>query len=431
MGSTRWVSSLISSGSVRFAVLPITAISTLITARVTVQSTGIEAYGFVTTVGMLFQLLPFADLGVGANVSTTVARRGHDETSRVAACAAVLGAMRVLVVSSLVFIAIAIAGTVSGVLPRVLGIPERYQLEASLPIFLTLALYFASVPLSLGYRMLVGTGQTTKLAALGVIAPLVTCLLSILMMNWDVVPFAFAVAPILGMLVMNFVLFLLGTKSSGISVKWLLSALLDSRVRSGEVASTAWPMLIVSVSFALTLHSHRVLLANFSTAEELAVYALAIQLFLPVWSVINMASSSLWSEFSQEVGKPRLWLSANGILLGAGLAGGLALVAVGPFLLEVMSSGAELNHATILATLAVLLIVSSLNATQTALLVAGSRLRLRALLSVISLAMFTLLAVPATVEWGAAGVVLTTAICFFACQTVPGLIAGYRMTRNR
>src|SRR5882724_13370517 len=76
----------------RLSVIPVTGLATLLTARVVVSAIGVSGYGIAALVATLPALLPSADLGVGAAVTTAVAAGGtRDDVLRV-----VLSSVRVL-----------------------------------------------------------------------------------------------------------------------------------------------------------------------------------------------------------------------------------------------------------------------------------------------------------------------------------------------
>lgn len=422
---------LLASGAIRLAVLPITALCTILTARLTIEVTGVGLYGYINTIALLFQLLPFADLGVGAGVSNSIARQSSSSRRRHKAEASLLGAFRVLFLSGFALSLIALLLAATGLLPQILGIPNEHRNESSPVILICLLTYFFAVPFSLGQRMLVGAGRSEILATIGVITPI-----AILAYTWagslmDIPDFYFAVGPSIALLLVNFLALGLGFRYARFSFRWLLTHLPRPRFApGGPVFDTALPMLVVSALFAITMQSHRLLLANLSSAGELAAYALVAQLFFPAWSVIYMAGASLWPKFATNERRPRLWIQANLLLAGIGFAAAMGLIILGPLLVSVMSDSQLKPDYALFLSFGLLLFVLALHATQSNLLVSGKRLRARATMAIVTTLVFFPLAFLSIPSFGASGPVIASIVAYLFCQTVPGLYIGYKITRT-
>src|SRR3954470_14451728 len=74
LGSTRSdLRPVVASGLFPALLLPLAAVLNLVETAILVGAVGPGSYGAVLLVGTIFQLLPFADLGVGAAVTRAIA----------------------------------------------------------------------------------------------------------------------------------------------------------------------------------------------------------------------------------------------------------------------------------------------------------------------------------------------------------------------
>lgn len=428
-----WIKGMARGGAVRMAVLPASAVFSVLTARVTISSTGLEAYGYVNTVAMLFHLLPFADLGVGVAVTNAVARRHLGPDGGEKAYLAFLGALRVLIVVCLFLIGAMALLVYSGMLTSWLGLPPYVAEGGETAMFVALATWSCAIPLSLGYRLLVGNGDNTILALGTIIAPVTTLLYSYGLHLVGGPDLLFAVGPALGILLTNLFSTACGARAVRLPGKRLLQQLPRFREHpGGRVVDTAWPMLLITTAFAVTLYSHRVLLANLVDPKELAVYALVVQLFLPAWSVVRMSGTILWSEFASGRSLRRTWVRAN-ILLGVvSVIGAAGLYVVGPLVVDIMSPDSDITGSdSFFLAFGVLLIVMGVDLAQTMLLVSAPALRRRAGFAVAACVVFAGLCVPAIRYLGAEGIIWLTCATFFLLQAVPNFVAGHHSSRRR
>lgn len=429
---SNWLRSLATSGLLRFAILPLSAVCAVLTARITILSTGVEAYGYVNTVAMLFLIIPFADLGVGATVSNTVARRHAVPEGRAVMYRAILSSTRILIFVCFTLTVAILFLVFSETLGKWLDLPQHVALKGNTPIFLALFAFACSIPVSIGQRMLIGSGNNTLLAFSSLLAPITTLTYSYLCSLIERPPLYFAVGPALGIFLTNLFATWCATRILGISATEICFDVLRIKTHRGaSVMDTAWPMCITGTAFTVIFFSHRLLLAKFSDATELATYALSVQLFFPAWSVIYMSGTILWSEFAGNKNNFQTWVQANTVLVAVSLCGAIGLYLVGPPVVRIMSPGNEHASGTVLLAFGVLLLVMGLDMTQTMLLVSAPELRIRAYWAVGVIAVFATLCVPAIRTGGGEGIIWLTAATFFAFQTLPNLVFGYRKLRSK
>lgn len=424
------VKQLFSTGGLRFVGLPVSAIGSVLTARITVEATGLDLYGQINMVAMLIQLLPIADLGAGASVTNAVSRMFDTDESRYAARVTYGSALVLLSWTTVALVCVVFVFTGTGVLQGVLGIDTNGYRLTGLPISLVLVIYFVAIPFGLGNGLLIGMGRSGTVAAAGITTPTIILGFTAIASALQFSPFYFALGPALGILGANVLMTYLGLRQ----LRWSASEVFQvghhvTRSIVLGILQTAWPMLLTSLTFAVIMHSHRIFLSHYATAAELSTYALAFQIFLPLWSVVRMASTVLWPEFSRDPHNRRLWVMGNCLLTFAGITAAAGLIFAGPWLLRLMA-GESREASSLFIALGILLIALSLNATQAVQLTRGVGLRLRAATAVLTAVVFLTVAPFATESGGSVGLVYATVVCYLVFQVAPGLVFGLNATRK-
>ncbi|WP_314214304.1 hypothetical protein [Pseudarthrobacter equi] len=410
------------------AVLPITAAASILTAKITIEASGAQVYGYINTIALLFQLLPFADFGVGAPVTSAVARRGLSRRAQATCRTTLQRALRVLVLSSGALSVVVVLLAIFRLWPTMLGIPPEHAETANSAACVSICIFLLAVPAGLGQRILIGAGKSKTFSLIGVVLPLTVLTYTYLASLLELEPLFFAIGSSLAVFVTNAIAFVLGLKAIDLSFRETVGQIFRSQDRKrSPLFDAAGPMLITTITSALAIQGHRLLLAHFGTPEELTQYSLIAQLYFPIWSVVYMSSTVLWPHFSRSEQQPGLWLKSNLLLMAVGLSGAAGLVLVGPVVVRLIA-GEDLTVPTaIYYWFAVWLIVAALNSTQAMLLTRPSRIRLQALLSTLMLLTSVPLSIGLAPTIGAAAPVAGTAIAIVFCQLVPGLLAGLRI----
>lgn len=423
---------MVGAGSARLITLPLTAIASIATAKITISSSGIELYGYINTIALLFQLLPFADFGVGAVVTSAVARRGLSRKDAAMSRRSIFTAFRLLSFTSGVLVAMVIVCGSFFVWPRLLNIPDMHLEESNLAICIALVLFFLAVPLGVGQRILVGSGKSHVLAFAGIALPVVVLGYTLVAAALNFEGFLFAVGSSLAVLVTNLIGFIVGLRAVGLRVTEVFNGAWGrSRSQPVTVFHTAWPMLVVTIATAIAIQSHRIILSHTSAPIELTQYSLVAQLFFPIWSIVYMSSTVLWPRFSRNERQFGLWLQSNAILMFIGCLGAAGLVVVGPFVVQIMSGGALAVPPHVFWAFGALLVGWALNSTQTMLLTKPRRLKVQAVLAILMVALSIPLSIALSFELGASGPVVGTLISLIICQLIPGIFIGCRVVRGR
>ena len=206
---------VIASGAVRALLLPVSAVLTLGTSSVLVRSVGATAYGAVIFIGTLFQLLPFADLGVGAAVTRAVA--ASDDPAHDPYVAAVLRrCLRVMSLSggSLALVALLIGAF--GAWGPLLGLNGQVK-HANLAATATIVIFGLALPLALGQRVLLGSGKNHLSIAAGISQPTTALVLAVVLWTFDAPAGAFVLIYPAGLVVSSTTTTLLARRLTGAS----------------------------------------------------------------------------------------------------------------------------------------------------------------------------------------------------------------------
>lgn len=420
---------VLASGGLRLISLPVSAVFTLGTIRLLIDRVGASAFGVVSLITALSALLPFADLGVGAAVVNAVARSSspHEDPHL---ASVLLTSLRILCWSALAVIAIGIGGASLRVWTPLLGISANGFEWA---VGGAIALFGLSLPLGIGQRVLIGARRSATMVALQAAAPPLTLLLVWFLGHTRLAgPFyalcAPAVAVAIGIATVS-----VATRSTGIRVWQQLLNVPHIRARRGvSVWRTAAPMVAITLGIPLALQTDRVILAHRAGLTALAHYAVAIQLYAPLWTVIATAGVALWPVFARggEGGQGRSVIAPMAWFMIAGALGGLALFVAGPWIAQLVTGTSLRVDRGLYGALGVLLLAQAAQLPVGMYFMTDAGLRFQAVCVTWMLPVSLSFSWWAAGVWGAKGPVVGSVIAIVACQWLPGLRRA-RGARNR
>ncbi|OZF07493.1 hypothetical protein CH300_05985 [Rhodococcus sp. 15-1154-1] len=409
---------------------PVVAVAGLVSAGLVIRATGPSTYGLVALVATVGLLLPFADLGIGA-VVTSAASRSRNPAEDPYALAVIRRSYRVLArVSVAVAVAAATIMAVDG-WGTLLGITTGP--DDRLVVTLAVVLFGLTIPAGLGLRILIGVDRAQLVVVVMVSNSLFALAVTAGMYAGGVRGIWYVLPPLAGALLGNLVGTVVALRVSGLGTTVFERS---SRAVStkGLLEGSLW-LFIVSVGIPFGLQVQRIVLSHLSTPLELSRYALMAQLYGLCWSVFSMAALAFWPIFVKRRGAAdetvRLWLGAT---MGFGLLAALAsipLVAISPWLADVLSDGSIDVSATLAAAFAVLLIVQCFHLPSGMLLTTPSEAKWQAGCLAAMAAVTTLLAVAIAPTHGAPGVVLVTAAAVIVCQFIPDIAWIPRLVNRR
>lgn len=411
---------VVASGVLRALVLPLAAVLNLVETAVLVGGVGPGSYGAVVLVGTVFQLLPFADLGVGAAMTRAIAAAPDPRTDPYVA-SVFRRCVRLLCVSAAVLALVAVALGGSGLWPRLLGLHGEVS-SPGLVATLTIVLFAASLPFGLGQRILTGAGKNHVLVAASVVQPVVALLVAVAVRLASGPSGAYVLVFPGALLVTMIVMTVLAIRLTGIAPS--LAGPADARV-----LPVALPMFLLTVGLPIGLQSDKIVLGH-RVPESLSEYALAFQLYAPLWAVLSTAAFALLPVFTRRrsLGLPHraLWLRATGgFAVLAALAGG-ALVLLGPLVVRLQTDGRVPVGLDLRLALAALLVLQITGLVSGMLLNSPDELRFQAA------CVLNMMVANVGLSWllagslGVAGPVIASAVSIGLLMTVPAAVAAWR-----
>lgn len=416
------------SASARVVTLPVTALATIITTYLLVRELGIEVFAYVVLVGALFQLISFADLGMGAAVVNASAKRLDSKEEAARALATAATAFRLLSMSAVLIVAIVFSVGGLGAWPMFLGLPEGYADSSRWAIALVILPFAISLPFGIGQRILVGEGRNHVVGFMGVLGPVTATAITFVLLHLNVEPLLLAIATPAGILLVSIACFMLALRTSGWNAHDVVIG-----PRNGlkpKVWSSAAPMLVISITVPLALQSDRLVLSHFSTSFELSEYSIAAQMYVPCFSIVSMAAVALWPIFSRlGAASQPMWSKAFMILAGGGtLLASCFVLLVGPVSKAITEDKLTVQMDLALA-LGALLIVMACHQASAVLLTSPTHLLFQAKCSTAMLVVNLSLSILMSPFFGASGVVWASAIAVAVTQLVPCIFKAREFMR--
>ncbi len=421
------------SGGVRMLVLPVSALLGVVVTRLIVENYGTASYAQYGLLVAIGTLLPFADLGVSAAVMNAVGASDHPSTDpRVRGV--LITSLRILVGGATVVSLVAVAITVAGLWPSLLG-PGLMPGSGPLVAMACLILIAVAMPFGVGQRILAGLGKNhVSIAVNGFQTPLVLTALALLL--WLDVPAGPAVAVLAygATLLLAAVCLVLAARRIRPMLRAAVSGALRVRtVTGGRVLDVAWPMLVQMIALPIAMQTDRIVLSHRAGTDTLAEYNLAAQMFTPIWAVISAAGVTLWPVFAKARARGSTDSPASMALVFGGMA---ALMAVGialasPFLADLASGGRIELGPLLVVSFVVLMVLQGLKYPLGMFMTDARGLRFQALVIVAMLPLNVGLSWWLAGPLGAAGPVIGSAVGVLCSQVVANALYIRRELRRR
>lgn len=422
-----WLSSLLRTAGLRLLTLPVTALISVLAASLSIRYVGPSAYGYVSLIAQLTLLLPFADLGLGTAVTRRVAQAKAGLVSWDEAVSLVAKSMAMLVAIGVAGGAAAAIVGASGGWSMIFDAPRRWASDVDVTTSVVLLTFFLLLPLAVSQRVLVGLGRSGLLVALGIVPPICNLAFVIAAGEAGLPPMMLALGSAVGSVVtvLTFALFAFVPRCGGIRFAPRSNGKPGQTL---EVMHAAVPMLIASLGTAATAQSGRVLLAGTASDTALAEYAVALQLYLPLYSVIYMAATILWPRFSVHLDRA-LWRRANVILTGLGAAAGAGFLLFGPAIVAVMSDSSLDPSPLVFWSFAAFLTIQGLHATQSMLLTSPRGLWVQAAGATVAGGITVALTVATAQTIGPAAPILSAGLGLLVGLVIPSFVFSHRLLR--
>jgi O-antigen/teichoic acid export membrane protein len=415
------IRSIATSGGARLATLPITAAATLLTTGLTIRAAGAAGYGAISLVGSILLLLPFTDLGLGAAVTNAVASIRISD--RRAVLSTIASGARVLCFSGIVVLALAISGRVFFSWSQVLGTSEYPATQMDTAVAAALAIFALTVPLGIGARILLGAARNHIAVAMSTATSVVACAYTLVVVTLHANPVYLVLAFPLGAFATA-----LGSFSLGVREIQFDPMLVFHRksYRARGLMHQAIPSFGIMLGTTVALQSDRIILSHRASAQQLAKYALGMQFYAPIWSVVVAAGLAMWPVFSanreDRQSGARTFRRCMTLFGGLALVLGCCLALAGAWAADIVSGGRlELSFFLLVCFGAVLFF-------QTCQLVPGMFLTDLAGLRWQALCVGVMAVLNVSLSWwlagalGAPGPLIGTAISVCLAQLLPGLV---------
>jgi len=328
------------TAGVKVVVLGLSGLLGIITSRMIITNFGEPAYAQYGLISALPNLLPFADLGIGAAVVNAIAESANPAKDALVR-RTLTSALRILLVSGGLIAATSVVLGVTGAWPHILG--EGVLPGAGTIAMVCLVIFGLALPLTVGQRTLVGLGRNpAQIATQALVAPFILVAVTITVAVDASDGSALPVYSYVAAALVSVLCFLIANKalSSGI-----VAAFRDvprvQAVPGVRVMHVAGPMLVQMVALPIAMQTDRLLLSHLATTSELAQYNLASQFFGIVLQTIAAAGVALWPIFARDrsTATVRSPFSMAWVFAGASVAVAGLLCAVLPWLTEFVSGG--------------------------------------------------------------------------------------------
>lgn len=312
----------------KILVMGLSGLLAILTSRLIIEHYGVEAYGQYGLLATLPTLLPFADLGIAAVVINSLAETESPKTDDFV-LRTIVTAFRILSVSGLIIISLAVIIHLLGLWPTILGhglIPAGGGVAA----LICMALFGCVLPLTVGQRIVVGLGRTTaQVAAQAVVAPfMLVSILTVVALSAPVGSFL-AIFSYVGNALVSVICLAVAAKAISPQLRLAMGRIVRFRRYPGvPIISLTWPVLVSSVVMPITLQTDRLLLSQLTHGDELAQYNLAAQLFGLILQTIAAAGLAMWPWYARARSQarvvspmtPSLWFLSGGVVLGITMA---------------------------------------------------------------------------------------------------------------
>jgi O-antigen/teichoic acid export membrane protein len=415
---------------VRVVGTPLIALVGLVNTAVILRETGEAVFGLVSLVTTLTQLLPFADLGIGAVVITACSRPGR-LTDDPTAVATVQRGMRTLsvVAAVLVMISLVIMATDSWgfLLGRTTGPADRVAITVAT------SMIALGVPAGIGVRILIGRDMSMLAVLVSIAIGIFTLLITLALKFAGVAGIWYAVSGTGGALIGNCIATALILRNTGLG--WSAFARPGPEHAGTKLLQGSLWMFVVYMGLPLGLESHRLILSHVSTAAELSRYALMAQIYGVVMSPFATAGMALWPVFVRRRQGTRastqLWLRTAAAFGAFSAVAGVGIIVLGPWATSVLSGGEVVAARALAIAFAALLIIQAIHFPAGMMMTTPRELRWQAFCVTAMGITAGLLSVWWGGKWGGTGVVAAAAVAIVAAQVIPDFVWIPRLLRRR
>lgn len=422
---------LLASASARLLVMPISGAASILTARLITETLGVDTYGLFALCMSVFLLFPFADLGSGAaltNASSTIETHPGRFLSVLRRALILTSSMGTVFVVSCLLLAI------GGAWPRLLGLTTD---ELNWPIAIGIAFFGLAIPGGLGISMLVGLGRNGVSVVMQGLVPVLTLAFVALALALGSPPSGVLVFTGVSYAVANWLCFLIALSRNEVRRARRAGHTNPNLQRAADGSTsfrqTALPMILIMSGSALTFQVGRLSLAHTSTLTDVATYAAVWLSFQPVFSVIQVASRSLWPRFAVAratgAGAPAIYREAMLVNVGLGAVGAGGFITLGPLISSLGVGNTLALPITTYLLLGAVILVQACYQPSAMYLTDPAGLRFQAATTLGTALAVSLLTVPLGAAFQGAGVALALLTGVLLFQAIPCFLYAKRRMR--
>jgi len=328
------------TAGIKVVVLGLSGLLGIVTSRMIITHFGEGAYAQYGLISALPNLLPFADLGIGAAVVNAIAG-ASDPATDTEARRTLTSALRILVVSGFLIALTSITLGLVGAWPRILG--DSAMPGAGWVATTCLVVFGLALPLTIGQRSLVGLGRNpAQIATQALVAPFIMLAVTVTILAGPGSGTALSVYSYVAAALVSVLCFIIANRALRGGLTGAVRDIPRVRAVPGvAVMHVAGPMLVQMVALPIAMQTDRLLLSHVGTTSELAQYNLSSQFFGIVLQTIAAAGVALWPVFARDRTTatvrspfPMMWAFTGASILVAGM-----LCAVLPWLTQFVSGG--------------------------------------------------------------------------------------------
>ncbi|MET4147147.1 hypothetical protein [Arthrobacter sp. UYCo732] len=270
---------------------------------------GPETYAAFALIASLVNLLPFADLGLGASIVNATADRTSGSITEAAFKRQVSRARDYMLIVMVLLLPVIIWAYAEGYLSSALG---NLAGESGIVVGAAFTLFCIalSIPLGIGARALQGCGRMIDVVRLGFIGPGVQILTYVILFVLDSPAYLYFLGPGTAYILNALVGYLVARRTSPLRTEWPFVSLFRRGNGGDSPWQTALPFLLISVGMAAGFQSHRLLLTQYGNSQEVAEYSVAAQFLGPLIAITSVVGQNLWSRYRGQIHRNELEISA-------------------------------------------------------------------------------------------------------------------------
>ena len=395
---------------------------------------GPETYASYALIASLVNLLPFADLGLGASVVNAVADRSSGSITETACKRLVSRARDYMLLVTLLLLPIVVWAMANDHLGLILGTLASVEGITSGTAY-TLICISLAIPLGIGARALQGDGRMIDVVRLGYIGPICQVAIYVPLFVLGMPAYLYFFGPGTAYLANAVVGYVVARRKANLSTEWPFVAVFRAGSGVNNPWYTALPFLVISVGMALGFQSHRLLLTQASGPQEVAEYSVAAQFLGPLIAITGVIGQNLWARYRGQMHRKELDVkSFHAHILLFGIVG--AILAVGfvllmPLAAALLTGGAVVTPAILLLGSGAYLLTYALQQASAMLLTDPRGLWYQATF-VIAVAVATVITSFYTIPiLGSAAPYISMAIAMMLLQVLPSMrIASTRIKKQ-